>query len=78
MKNLLHVGMNGHFSDIRTGKIEKPVASHFNLPDHSLKDLQVMRIEKIRRDDVAQRKLRESNWICTLGTLVPSGMNLDS
>jgi len=47
MENLLHIRMNGHCSDIRTGKIEKPVAAHFNLPDHSLQDLQVMRVEKI-------------------------------
>jgi len=68
--------MNSHCSDIRTGKIEKPVASHFNLPDHSLQDLQVMGIEKIRRDNAAQRKLW--GWIYTLGTLVSSGINLDS
>jgi len=78
MENLLHIGTNGHCSDIQKGKIEKPMAAHFNLPDHSLQDLQVMRIEKIQRDDAAQRKLRESNWIYTLGTLASSGMNLDS
>ena len=33
-----------------TKKLEKPVAAHFNQPDHSLKDLQVMGIEKINEN----------------------------
>ena len=52
--------MNGHRSDIHTGKTEKPVAVHFTLPDHSVDDVEVMEIEKIREDDTTQRsKLRE-------------------
>ena len=63
--------MNGHRSDIRTGKIDKPVVAHFTQPDHSLKDLQVMGMQKIYREDTALRKLCESYWISTLGTLAP-------
>ena len=43
------------------------------LHDH----LQVMGIEKIYREDATLRKLRESYWISTLGTLAPTGMNID-
>ena len=39
--NPLHIRMNGHRSDIHTQKTDKPVAAHFNLPDHTLDDLQV-------------------------------------
>ena len=70
--------MNGQRSAIQPRKTEKPLAAQFNLPDHALQDLQVMGIEIIQRDDAAhERKLQESYWIYTLGTLVPSGMNLD-
>jgi len=76
-ENPLHIRMNGHRSDIRTKKLEKPVASHFNQPDHSLKDLEVMAIEKIHRDDTTRRRHRESYWIFELATLAPSGINID-
>ena len=49
--NLLHIRMNSHRSDINTRKTDKPVAAHFNLPDHSLDDLQVIGIEKIHTND---------------------------
>ena len=75
--NPLHTRMNGHRSDIRTGKIEKPVAAHFTQLDHSLEDLQVMGIQKIYREDPTLRKLRESYWISTLGTMAPTGMNIN-
>ena len=75
--NPLHIRMNGHRSDIHTQKTDKPVAAHFNLPDHTLDDLQVMGIEKIHNNDTEWRKHRESYWIFTLDTLAPTGMNLE-
>ena len=71
MGNPLHTRMSGHRSDIRTGKIDKPVAAHFTQPDHSLEDLQVMGIQKIYQENTTLRKLRENYWISTLGTLAP-------
>ena len=35
-ENPLHIRNNGHRSDINTRKTEKPVAAHFNQPDHCL------------------------------------------
>ena len=46
-KQPLHFRMNGHRSDIRTKKNDKPVAAHFCQPDHHTKDVQVRGIEKI-------------------------------
>lgn len=62
-ENALHIRMNGHRSDVTTTKLEKPVAAHFNLQDHSLDDLKVMGIEKIWNNDTDRRKLRERFWI---------------
>ena len=33
-ENALHICLNGHRSDVKTKKMEKPVAAHFNLPGH--------------------------------------------
>ena len=71
------IPMNGHHSDIRTRKTEKPVATHFCQPDHSLEDLEVRGIEIIHNNSTQWRRERESFWIFTLRTLAPDGMNLD-
>lgn len=73
----LHARMNGHRSDIRTRKTEKPVAAHFCQPDHCLGDLEVRGIEKINHGGTLKRRERESYWIFTLETLAPTGMNLE-
>ena len=75
--NALHVWMNGHCSNIRTRKTEKPVAAHFCQSDHSMEDLEVRGIEKIYNNSTQWRRERESFWIFTLRTLAPDGMNLD-
>ena len=75
--NPLHIRMNGHRSDINTRKTDKPVAAHFNLPDHLLDDLQVMGIGKIHTNNAGWKKHRERYWIFTLETMAPTGMNLD-
>ena len=66
--------MNCHQSDIPKKKL---VASHFNQPDHSLEDLEVMAIEKIHLGDTTRWRDRESYWIFELATQVPSGINID-
>ena len=59
-ENALHVRMNGHRSDIRMRKPEKPVAAHFYQPDHTMKDLEVRGIDKIHRNSKQWRKEREA------------------
>ena len=69
--------MNGHRSDIKHRRLEKPVAKYFNLINHSLEDLSIFIIEKINRGDAGFRKAKESYWIQTLQSLTPEGLNLD-
>ena len=78
-ENALHIRMNGHRSDITTKKLDKPVAAHFNQPDHSLEDLRVMGIEKIEdyNNTRKRRKLRERYWIFELRMLTPEGLNIE-
>lgn len=73
----LHIRLNGHRSDVKTRKLEKPVAAHFNLPDHDISDLQIMGIERINTEYTRRRKERESYWIFELQCLAPRGLNLD-
>ncbi len=47
--------MNGHRSDTRTMKTDKPVAAHFCQPDHSFDDLEMRGIEKMREDGKVRR-----------------------
>ena len=76
-ENALHVRMNGHRSDIKHRRLEKPVAKHFNSTGHSLEDLSIYVIEKIHREEANFRKAKESHWIQTLRTLAPEGLNLE-
>ncbi len=76
-ENALHIRLNGHRSDVKTKKLDKPVAAHFNLPDHTIDDLEVMGIEKIHSNDPGRRRLRESYWIFELETMAPRGLNLE-
>ena len=61
---------------VRSSKVNKPVAEHFNTIDHTFEDLTVMVIEQVVANS-AQRKQRESFWIHTLETLAPDGISLD-
>ena len=48
IEQALNERINGHRSDIVNKKIDdKPVAAHFNSPQHTLEDLQVMVIEQL-------------------------------
>ena len=74
-ENALRIRLTGHRSDINHHRLDRPVAHHFNQPHHSLKDLTIMVIEKIYRDDAQLRKQKESYWIDTIKTLSPNGLN---
>ena len=74
----LKIRMANHRYSIRKG-LDLPVAKHFNRPKHTLNDMKVMPIEKIKNDDKNKRKQREAFWIYELRTLSPEGVNvLDS
>ena len=76
-ENALHIRLNGHRSDIRHNRAEKPVGAHFNLPEHSIEDLTILVVEKIQFDDTDLRRHRESYWIHKIHSLAPGGLNLD-
>ena len=64
--------------DSTTKKLDKPVAAHFNQPNHSHEDLRVMGIEKIEdHNSRKRRKLREQYWVFELSTLTPEGLNIE-
>ena len=67
----------GHRSDIRHKRMKKPVAKHFNLVDHSIKDLAMMVIKTIHREDTEYRR-KESHWIEMIRSLTSDGLNLYS
>ena len=70
--------INSHRSDVKLKRMEKPVAAHFNSTDHTIAaDMQIIAIERGRKDNPRLRRLRESHWIIVLKTMQPSGMNLD-
>ena len=73
----LHCRMNGYRFDIVHGRVEEsPVAAHFYSSGHTEADVTIMAIDKLCRNDVILRKIRESRWIRTLGSSWPKGMNL--
>ncbi|KAI8509164.1 hypothetical protein Bbelb_130120 [Branchiostoma belcheri] len=62
---------------------DTPVSAHFNQPNHTVADMEVIGLEKLaygRTEDITrQRRLqRESFWIHQLRTLHPEGLNLES
>ena len=70
----LHCRMNNHWADITHHRTqEKPVAAHFNSGVHTIEDMTVMVIERLRKDDAILRKIKEARWIAMLDTSSPKG-----
>jgi len=77
----LYIRFNNTRSDIKnyntaTGK-SLPIAHHFNLPEHTVNDAQLMAIEKIHNHQENIILHRESFWINKLRTYTPHGINVD-
>ncbi len=62
-----------HLSDIRNSSEGKEVASHFNLPGHSIDDVAVSGVSY--QQITSQRCITEARLIRNLGTLVPIVLN---
>ena len=75
-KSVLRVCLMGDQSDIRHKPVEKPVAKHFNSVDHLIKDLTMMVIEMIHKEDMEHRKRKESHWTEMIRSLTLDGLNL--
>ena len=59
-----------------TTLIYKPVANHFNSPNHHTTHLSMV-LEVMRSRNVDLRRRRESFWVFQLQSLHPGGLNLD-
>ena len=55
---------------------ESTVSVHLNSGPHTLADRSVMVVKHAHHRDPCLRRIRESRWIGTLGTLFPPGMNV--
>ncbi len=72
----LRTRISKHRSDIRTGDMRRPMASHFTQVGHNIIALQYIGIEKVIKPSSGgdyENKLlqRECFWIYTLNTLSP-------
>ena len=76
--NTVQERMRNHRSTIKNHlkHLDKPVASHFSLPNHSINHLQVTIIETLGKQSKFRRQLREQFWIKTLDTFQPNGLNI--
>ncbi len=74
----------GHFHDIKSDKIDKSIPYHFNSKNHGgIKDLKISVLEFIKKPpSCAQaqslRLKREQQWVHTLRTLAPHGLNWEN
>ena len=75
-KTKLSLRFANHVSSIKTKK-PYPVSIHFNSPNHSVIDVELLVIEACNGDDT-HRKNRESHWIHQLKTVKPFGLNINT
>ena len=57
--------MNGHRSDIKQNR-NKPVAEHFNKPDHTLENFRLAVIKKVKAKTKQQREVKEQKLFLNL------------
>ena len=71
----LHDRICEHLGYIRTKKLEKPTGNHFNSPGHSMANMTVTILEKVRKTEWQYRKEREKYLIRKFNTYY-CGLNL--
>ena len=69
--------INGHKSDVKNKQLQKPIGQHFNLANHTIDDLQVQIIAKIRSKSKIDREIAEQKVIQKLDC-INLGLNRDS
>ena len=62
-KRLLKFRIDEHQGYISNRKIEKATSEHFSQPGHSLADLSVTALERVKRNNILYRKEREEYFI---------------
>ena len=73
--NSIRQRMNEHRSDIKHNR-NKPVAEHFNKPDHTLQNLRLAVIKKVKGKTKQQREVEEQKIIFKFD-FVNHGLNRD-
>ena len=71
---MLKARFSDHRGYINNQVIGVTTGDHFNLPGHSLADLQVTILEQVKKEDDQYRKERETYFINKFNTFY-SGMN---
>ncbi len=73
-RRMLKERLNNHRSDIF---LRKPTAVgiHFNLLDHRFSDLRIIPVVSLLTDNVDLNRSIECQWMTTLGTFYPFGLN---
>ena len=59
----LKLRFSNHKSYVMTDKFNQITGSHFNLPGHSVINMNIVILEKVKKDDINYRKERESFFI---------------
>ena len=75
-KNTLKKRFYGHRSTVNTGKLDTPVGCHFNLPNHTISDMNLQGIESLGHRKDLVRLSREKVWMKRLRTIQPHGLNI--
>ena len=68
--------LNGHKSDIKNKRIQKPVAEHFNSPNHTFDCLQVCILKKVASRSKINREIEEQKIINKFNC-IKLGLNRD-
>ena len=73
-KRTLKERLNNHRSNIKNNK-PTAISIHFNLPQHTINNLQIMPIQTVSTNSDYERKKYEKQWMKILHTTYPSGLN---
>ena len=65
---MLYQRVQNHLSAIRCMRNEMEVAAHFNGDGHQLADVRFVGLEKVWKNWVAYRRIREQRWVGLLNT----------
>ena len=65
---MLKFCVDQHRGYVNNEKLDTASGAHFNLPGHSLSDLSVTILEKVKKNDISYRKERERYHINNFNT----------
>ena len=69
----LYQRTQNHLSSVRCKREGMDVPEHFTEGGHTIEDIRVIGLEKVRKNWVAYRRTREQRWMGFLGTHQEAG-----